>query len=66
MLPYSVLFTFVYLKLPGTPQLMPAGLSVPKLHVGFGNTLKGIGIVIGLGIILGRFVLVKGQWDRVT
>lgn len=35
---------------------MPLADSSRYVAVGFGNTLKGIGIVIGLGIILGRLL----------
>ena len=45
---------------------MPVGQIGSALTRGFGNTLAGIGIVIGLGIILGRLLLEAGATDQIA
>ena len=45
---------------------MPIGEIGGTIATGFGNTLKGIGIVIGLGIILGRILSESGATERIA
>lgn len=51
-----------FLALMGVSILTGLGVRMPlpeiaeNISVGFGNTLKGVGIVIGLGIILGQIL----------
>lgn len=45
---------------------MPVADIGPVLTKGFGNTLAGIGIVIGLGIILGKLLAEAGATDQVA
>jgi GntP family gluconate:H+ symporter len=46
--------------------LMPLGTITGKIVTGFGNTMKGIGIVIGLGIILGKILAEAYATDQIA
>ena len=45
---------------------MPLGDITNKIVTGFGNTMKGIGIVIGLGIILGKILAEAYATDQIA
>ena len=46
--------------------MMPLGDITGKIVTGFGNTMKGIGIVIGLGIILGKILAEAYATDQIA
>ncbi|MBE0603217.1 MAG: GntP family permease, partial [Deltaproteobacteria bacterium] len=46
--------------------MMPLGQITGKIVTGFGNTMKGIGIVIGLGIILGKILAEAYATDQIA
>jgi len=45
---------------------MPANEITSNIITGFGNTLKGIGIVIGLGIVLGKLLSKSGATEMIS
>ncbi len=45
---------------------MPLSQISENIAIGFGNTLKGIGLVIGLGIILGRILSVSVATEQIA
>lgn len=50
----------------GLAVRMPAGEITANTVAGFGNTLKGIGIVIGLGIVLGKLLAKSGATETIS
>lgn len=52
--------------LTGFAVQMPIGEISENIGVGFGNTLKGIGIVIGLGIVLGKILSEAGATETIA
>src|SRR4030042_3796026 len=52
--------------LTGLAVRMPLAKISEAMATGFGNTLKGIGIVIGLGIIFGRILAESGATDQIA
>lgn len=52
--------------LTGFAVKMPVGEISENIGVGFGNTLKGIGIVIGLGIVLGKILSEAGATETIA
>lgn len=52
--------------LTGFAVKMPIGEISENIGVGFGNTLKGIGIVIGLGIVLGKILSEAGATETIA
>ena len=52
--------------LTGFAVRMPAEEITANTIAGFGNTLKGIGIVIGLGIILGKILSKSGAAETIS
>jgi GntP family gluconate:H+ symporter len=52
--------------LTGFAVNMPVTIIVDSIATGFGNTLKGIGLVIGLGIILGRMLSESGATQQIA
>ena len=45
---------------------MPIESIATNITVGFGNTMKGIGIVIALGVILGKVMSVSGATEIIA
>lgn len=45
---------------------MPLSQTASNIAEGFGSTLKGIGIVIGLGIILGQILAEAGATEQIA
>jgi GntP family gluconate:H+ symporter len=52
--------------LTGFAVNMPIGEISENIGIGFGNTLKGIGIVIGLGIVLGKILSEAGATETIA
>jgi gluconate:H+ symporter, GntP family len=52
--------------LTGFAVKMPVGEISENIGIGFGNTLKGIGIVIGLGIVLGKILSEAGATETIA
>ena len=45
---------------------MPANRVIDTITTGFGNTLSTIGLVIGLGVMMGRILEVSGAGQRMA